>query len=1124
MKLSIKSLFRERTRPAQSRMPGRFQFNSVESLEDRRLMTAVSEIGIDDQQISQIGEISGTDGRIRGHASATNEISGEYLVVWAADDQDVEGIADGETEIYGQLVSNKGVIRSHFRISDAGGTGSLSGFARTPDVVWNAEENEYLVVWRGVDPDTDAESEIYGQLINDRGEEIGENDFRISNTGSEGDEDARAYSPTATWNEVTGEYLVAWSAHDPDVHSPFQLDIVGQRLDASGDEVGVNDFPISQLEEGEFSVHVESEVAVNRRTGEYLVSWVALNNNGDLLEGQMLDADGSEIGENNFKISNGDGIDVLHPSIAYNSQENDFLVTWAGTNRDIGLAGGETEIFGQIVTATGTPTLGDDLMISSTGGIGDARWSANAPSVAWNSSQNEYLVSWHATTPGSDDVGVRPSQIFAQRVGSDGQEKGVNDFRISKAGPAVLDAIAPSVSWTGNTNEYFVTWRANQSDDNHEIVGQRLDVQESIPLDFSSQFNADGVENRSNGTNDPSQDHFDDVILTTDSFARAALTDGRGLPDDGFFPANEFHPDIQLNYHNDDDGLNSLMVEPGNTVTIDASGAYFDSVHLAIFNTTVIGFQVDINYANGTTTSYNQGLENWDRPLATVEGPDRYTLAKNIVVSGPDGPMQPKYSHLVGVRFDANPALEIHSISIRPAGPTGRFHILGATGMGYMPEALVVTTSDDIANGDYSPDDLSLREALHRVGRHYLTSDQVSFDASLHNDTITMNYGDTYNYNEMKIHGAADIVGPGADLLTISGNNASRIFYLPGNDSVVTMSGLTLTDARNDGAAGGAIGSNARLVMDRMAIRNSTADFGGGIYNSQNGNMTIRNSEISDNQSERAGGGIYSVGRLTVSNTTISGNDAGSRGAGLYQRKDRAFVHSSTIADNHSDVDGDTNLDELLTGLGAGIYTHVEGELTIENSIVAGNHSGGQDQHVADDIAGNIRATSRFNLVGASRGAGLALKDTNGNLVGSPGNPLDARLGALGNNGGPTRTHALLADSPAIDAGADNVFSIGFDQRGEPYSRIVDGNGNGSSRIDMGSVERIFAEEPRLAGDANGDGVFDSSDLVLVFQQAEYEDGIAGNSTWEDGDWNGDGEFDTSDLVAAFKLGLFEKA
>jgi hypothetical protein len=58
-------------------------------------------------------------------------------------------------------------------------------------------------------------------------------------------------------------------------------------------------------------------------------------------------------------------------------------------------------------------------------------------------------------------------------------------------------------------------------------------------------------------------------------------------------------------------------------------------------------------------------------------------------------------------------------------------------------------------------------------------------------------------------------------------------------------------------------------------------------------------------------------------------------------------------------------------------------------------------------------------------------------------------------------------------------------------------------------------------GDANMDSIFNSGDLLQVFQIGEYEDNTAGNSTWADGDWNGDGEFDTSDLVAAFQGNVY---
>ena len=60
-------------------------------------------------------------------------------------------------------------------------------------------------------------------------------------------------------------------------------------------------------------------------------------------------------------------------------------------------------------------------------------------------------------------------------------------------------------------------------------------------------------------------------------------------------------------------------------------------------------------------------------------------------------------------------------------------------------------------------------------------------------------------------------------------------------------------------------------------------------------------------------------------------------------------------------------------------------------------------------------------------------------------------------------------------------------------------------------------------GDANLDGLFNSSDLVAVFSVGEYEDMIANNSDWADGDWNADHEFDSGDLIAAFQTGAFER-
>ncbi|MFC1759126.1 CotH kinase family protein [Planctomycetota bacterium] len=64
----------------------------------------------------------------------------------------------------------------------------------------------------------------------------------------------------------------------------------------------------------------------------------------------------------------------------------------------------------------------------------------------------------------------------------------------------------------------------------------------------------------------------------------------------------------------------------------------------------------------------------------------------------------------------------------------------------------------------------------------------------------------------------------------------------------------------------------------------------------------------------------------------------------------------------------------------------------------------------------------------------------------------------------------------------------------------------------------------KLVGDANLDGVFDSSDLILVFQNGRYENrSPLGAASWSDGDWNGDGLFTSSDFVLAFQFSEYGK-
>ncbi len=84
---------------------------------------------------------------------------------------------------------------------------------------------------------------------------------------------------------------------------------------------------------------------------------------------------------------------------------------------------------------------------------------------------------------------------------------------------------------------------------------------------------------------------------------------------------------------------------------------------------------------------------------------------------------------------------------------------------------------------------------------------------------------------------------------------------------------------------------------------------------------------------------------------------------------------------------------------------------------------------------------------------------------------------------------------------------------------------NGDGQLDTADVGYfVHVVLDTHAGDADVDGIFDSSDMIRVFVVGEYEDGIPGNSGWGDGDWDCDGEFNTNDIVLAFQEGGYVAA
>jgi hypothetical protein len=128
---------------------------------------------------------------------------------------------------------------------------------------------------------------------------------------------------------------------------------------------------------------------------------------------------------------------------------------------------------------------------------------------------------------------------------------------------------------------------------------------------------------------------------------------------------------------------------------------------------------------------------------------------------------------------------------------------------------------------------------------------------------------------------------------------------------------------------------------------------------------------------------------------------------------------------------------------------------------------------------------------------------------------------------GPTTAEFAIRDGLLEDLNGDGRIS------GADVDRLCDAIHNGDQRFDFtqdGQVDKLdleyFVQKLLLSnfGDSNLDKVFDSRDLVTVFQAGLYDDDVEQNATWSTGDWNCDGEFDSSDLVIAFQNGGFVAA
>jgi hypothetical protein len=330
-------------------------------------------------------------------------------------------------------------------------------------------------------------------------------------------------------------------------------------------------------------------------------------------------------------------------------------------------------------------------------------------------------------------------------------------------------------------------------------------------------------------------------------------------------------------------------------------------------------------------------------------------------------------------------------------------------------------------------------EGLIITGGSIVSSGGATGGGILNRETLSL-IGSTVNSNSISFGAGGGIYSSGT--LNLVGSRIS------GNSTL-----------GSGGPGGGIYSSGILSLINSIVSGNSTSgrsSGGGGIYSS--GSLSLNGSTVDSNSTQgplSVGGGIYSTGSLSLNNSTVSNNstaDSISHGGGIAINSSAnqvSRISNSTVSGNTTTANGGG------IAINSGVVQVRNSTLTLNQAAAGGgiaSFSNARTEFVSSILAGNINSdvdfvggtntfvSQGYNLVGVGNGA-IAFNQT-GDQTGmtNPG------LAPLANNGGATQTHALLSNSPALNAGS-NPDQLATDQRGNGFARIV------GSAADIGAFE-----------------------------------------------------------------------
>ncbi len=392
------------------------------------------------------------------------------------------------------------------------------------------------------------------------------------------------------------------------------------------------------------------------------------------------------------------------------------------------------------------------------------------------------------------------------------------------------------------------------------------------------------------------------------------------------------------------------------------------------------------------------------------------------------------------------------------------------------PMATITVRSSADAGGTCPGATCTLRQAIATAA----SGDTIDFDLTTVTSPITL-------VSELAIDKSLTIQGPGASLLTVSGNNAVRVFNIGGmNPAInVAISGLTIANGRHRGIDG-AQGTNA---------------FGGGILNDSTGTLSLINVVLTGNSAIGGdgsgntarggtgdGGGIFnrSTGIVSIIDSTISGNIAkggnandsghigdfggGSSGGGISNGNGTINIANSTFSGNSATVGdttqsgGGTGSTLFIIGAGGGAIINGNGTVNIFNGSLSGNSANGgtitnngPNLFIAfgslgggiDNSGGTVNLTNS-TLVGNSANGGTINQN-----VTPPQNGLNSVGGGILNGGQLTLTNSTITGNTAIGVIHINGGVSGIGEGGGVNNFVAGGTVTAKDTIIAGNTAEM---------------------------------------------------------------------